>query len=150
VALPACCCTRPGVWHSLPDLWQSAGVWSSLPVTLIELNTIVTGVRRSLPVTAQDQVCGTPCLTCGRALVCSISLPVTLSRTNTLEPGVQCSLTVAAKGQVCRNPCLFLWKCACVNALVIVRLFATNKSYIGAVPLIKSVQCTYCSISGLK
>jgi hypothetical protein len=59
----------------------------SLPVSLVEPNSIVTGVRRSLPVTAEDQVCGTPCLTCGRALVCGISLPVSLSRTNTLATG---------------------------------------------------------------
>jgi hypothetical protein len=59
----------------------------SLPVSLVEPNTIVTGVRHSLPVTVQDQVCGTPCLTCGRALVCGLSMPVSLSRTNTLATG---------------------------------------------------------------
>ena len=32
---------------------------------------------------------------------------------------------------------------------MIVRLFATNESYIGAVPVIKSAQCTFCSISRL-
>jgi hypothetical protein len=48
------------------------------------------------------------------------------------------------QGQVCGYPCLFLWKCACDSALV-----CTNESYIGAVPLIKSAQCTFCSISRL-
>jgi hypothetical protein len=59
----------------------------SLPVSLVEPNTIVTGVWRSLPVTVQDQVCGTPCLTCDKALVRGLSMSVSLSRTNTLATG---------------------------------------------------------------
>jgi hypothetical protein len=90
-ALPTCYCARSGVRRSLPDLVCG----QSVTATLVEPNTIVTGVQHSLPVTAQDQVCGTPCLTCGRALVCGQSLPVSVSRTNTLATGVQRSLPAA-------------------------------------------------------
>jgi hypothetical protein len=45
---------------------------------------------------------------------------------------------------------LFLWKCACDSALVLVEvfLFATNESNIGAVPVIKSAQCTFTASQG--
>jgi hypothetical protein len=61
-AFPACCCAGSRVRQSLPDLWQSAGVRSSLPVSLSRTNTLATGVRRSLFVAAQGQVCEYPCL----------------------------------------------------------------------------------------
>jgi hypothetical protein len=94
----------------------------SLPVSLVEPNTIMTGVRCSLPLTAQDQVCGTPCLTCGRALVCGISMPVSLSRTNTLAIGcaalparhctrasVRISLLVLVEVRLWQCICAILW-----------------------------------------
>jgi hypothetical protein len=48
-------------------------------------------------VTAEDQVCGTPCLTCGRTLVCGLSLPVSLVEPNTIVTGVQRSLPVTVR-----------------------------------------------------
>jgi hypothetical protein len=44
---------------------------------------------------------------------------------------VQISLLVLMEVHLCQ--------CACVSALVTVRLFAVNESYIGAVPLIKGI-----------
>jgi hypothetical protein len=52
-APPFCHCARSGVWHSLPDLWQSVG----LPVSLSRTNTLAKGVRRSMFFASQGQVC---------------------------------------------------------------------------------------------
>jgi hypothetical protein len=96
-ALPDCYCASLGVWRSLHDLWQSAGV-RFIPASVCGWTEY-----DSDRCAAQDQVCGIPCLTCGRVLVCGLSLPVSLSRT---WASVRISLLV-------------LWKCACDSALVL-------------------------------
>jgi hypothetical protein len=108
-ALPACCCTRSGVQHSLPDFWQSTSLVCGHPCPCLWVEPI--HKRRMCcapcPSLCKKQVCGYPYLFLWKCAFVS---------------ALVCYQSVRA--------------CSCVSALVTVRLFATNKSrsYIGAVP----------------